>query len=112
MAAKYAKFYKKAIPLRCNSNLVLNDLLNVGDNLLYRYAVNDTKKTWVSKFNTQELKKYADETRKMNLAQICQDSEAMAMLDNNITMDQVFYTQDGRLLFNYQINKLDCINKR
>lgn len=109
-ARAYASYYKKALPMRCNSNLVLNDLLALGDTLLYRYGVNDTKKTWVSKFNAAALAKYAEQTRKLNLAQICADREARMILDANITMDQVFYDADGgRLLFDYKIDKTDCL---
>ncbi|MBE3606479.1 hypothetical protein CCAL13119_05825 [Campylobacter sp. RM13119] len=105
----YAKAYKKALPLRCNSNIVLNDLLNIADVLLYRYAVNDTKKTWVSKFNKEELEKYASETRKMNLTQICSDKKALDMLDQDIIMEHVFYFETGKLLFEYSIKKADCL---
>ena len=108
-APEYAKFYKKALPLRTSPNLVLNDLLNVADRLLYRYGVNDTKQTWISKFTSRQLEAFAAQVRKQNLAQICADPDALAILNAKITMDQVFYLADGgRLLFSYEIKAADC----
>lgn len=111
-AERYAKFYKKALPHRCNSNLVLNDILNVSDTLIYRYGVNDTKKTWVTKFNETELKKYAQETKNLNLRETCKDKEVLALLDANIALQQLFYDENGKLLFEYEITRLDCLNQK
>ncbi len=91
---------------------MLNDILNVSDTLIYRYRVNDTKKTWVTKFNENELKKYAQETKNLNLREACKDKEVLALLDANIALQQLFYDENGKLLFEYEITRLDCLNQK
>ena len=65
MAAKnHATYYKKKLPFICTPTLTLNDILNVGDTLIYRYAVKHARKQEIKRLEEKELLEFIEAIKK------------------------------------------------
>ncbi|WP_221254422.1 hypothetical protein [Campylobacter sp. 19-13652] len=107
-AAKYADYYHKRLPYRIDEYTELVDLLDISNRLFYRYHINDTKRSAPSRFNNEELKQYSQKLYQSALTQVCADGEVWQMFEQGVLLWHGFYTQNGRLLFDFKISKLEC----
>ncbi|OUT14593.1 flagellar protein FlaH [Campylobacter concisus] len=109
MAAKnHATYYKKKLPFICTPTLTLNDILNVGDTLIYRYAVKHARKQEIKRLEEKELLEFIEAIKKENLRTACKDKEILSMLSIGVTLDELFYSENGELIFEYTIEDRDC----
>ena len=104
MAAKnHATYYKKKLPFICTPTLTLNDILNVGDTLIYRYAVKHARKQEIKRLEEKELLEFIEAIKKENLRTACKDKEILNMLSIGVSLDEIFYSENGELIFEYTI---------
>ena len=109
MAAKnHATYYKKKLPFICTPTLTLNDILNVGDTLIYRYAVKHARKQEIKRLEEKELLEFIEAIKKENLRTACKDKEILNMLSIGVSLDEIFYSENGELIFEYTIKDEDC----
>lgn len=108
LAKNHAEFYKKALPFRTTDNLILTDILAVGDSLIYRYSVNETMKNPVLRFSDDELESYKKTLTKIALKNSCKDKIVLNLLQNGIIIEHLFYFELSKLLFKVHINKQKC----
>ena len=109
MAAKnHAVYYKKKLPFICTPTLTLNDILNVGDTLIYRYAIKHARKQEIKRLEEKELLEFIEAIKKENLRTACKDKEILNMLSIGVTLDELFYSENGELIFEYIIEDRDC----
>ena len=109
MAAKnHAIYYKKKLPFACTPTLTLNDILNVGDTLIYRYAVKHARKQEIKRVKEKDISELIKAIKKENLQTACKDKEILNMLSIGVSLDEIFYSENGELLFEYTIKDEDC----
>ncbi|MCR4942018.1 MAG: hypothetical protein K5978_04405 [Campylobacter sp.] len=108
-AKAYADHYAKKLPLRIDDYFTLTALLNVGDELLYHYKVNDTSKFVIKSMKNSELERYKNELKKANLTRHCADPDVRTMLKSGVLLHHMFYRDYGaKLLFDFIIKEQDC----
>jgi len=101
MAAKnHATYYKKKLPF--------NDILNVGDTLIYIYAVKHARKQEIKRLEEKELLEFIEAIKKENLRTACKDKEILNMLSIGVSLDEIFYSENGELILEYTIEDRDC----
>lgn len=108
-AANYAKYYHKRLPYDVDYFATLVDLEDIGDRLFYRYHVRDTKCVAVSKFDAIKLDEYKQRLFENALTQVCREPDVVRMFDLGIELWHGFYSEHGRLLFDFKIIKSDCL---
>lgn len=108
LAKNHAEIYKKALPFRTTDNLILTDILAVGDSLIYRYSVNETMKNPVLRFSDDELEDYKKTLTKIALKNSCKDKIVLNLLHNGIVIEHLFYFELSKLLFEVHMNRQKC----
>lgn len=109
-ANAYAMYYHKRLPYRLDVYTTLVDLLDIGDRLFYRYHINDTALSAPSRFSHEQLKQYEQKLYDSALKQVCNDKQVVEIFDSGVVLWHGFYTQKGRLLFDFKIDKVQCEN--
>ncbi len=107
-AKRHYEIYKTALPFRCNDNLTLTALLNVGDSILYKYRVNDTMSKPVSKFKDKKLKEYIKELKDIAIKNSCNDKVVLKLFDLGIKIEHLFYFEKAKLLFEFKMGSKEC----
>ena len=107
-AKNHAAYYKKKLPFICTPTLTLNDILNIGDTLIYRYAIKHARKQEIKRLEEKELLEFIEAIKKENLRTACKDKEILNMLSIGVTLDELFYSENGELIFKYIIEDRDC----
>lgn len=108
LAKNHAKYYKKELPYRTSNNLILTDLLAVGESLIYRYTLNDTMKNAVSKMSEDEQVEYIKVLEKYAIKSSCNDRYILNMLNSGVYIEHLFYYEMTRLLFEIKIDARKC----
>ena len=49
-----------------------------------------------------------DAIKKENLRTACKDKEILNMLSIGVSLDEIFYSENGELIFEYTIEDRDC----
>ncbi|MEH1010320.1 hypothetical protein QM027_04990 [Campylobacter concisus] len=61
---KSRNILQKKLPFICTPTLTLNDILNVGDTLIYRYAVKHARKQEIKRLEEKELLEFIEAIKK------------------------------------------------
>lgn len=107
-AKNHAEFYKKALPLRTNDNLILTDILAIKHILIYRYSVNDTFLKPISKYKDDETAAYIKNLEKIALKNSCLDKVVLNLLKSGVVIEHIFYFERTKLLFEIQVDRVKC----
>ena len=57
---------------------------------------------------TLALLEFIEAIKKENLRPACKDKEILNMLSIGVTLDELFYSENGELIFEYTIEDRDC----
>ena len=80
----------------------------MGDTLIYRYAVKHARKQEIKRLEEKELLEFIEAIKKENLRTACKDKEILNMLSIGVSLDEIFYSENGELIFEYTIEDRDC----